>query len=123
LFDIAVGHAGDVVGDGAGESLGGDLPLVVLGQLGGIGDECGKQSFDNLGGVGVGLLHAGRVVEVGVENSLAAARAASTGGLRATRRRGALRISARVAAPRAATPVRTSCNRSVTNKFKTRLSA
>ena len=32
FLDKAVGHAGDIVGDGAREAFGGDLRLVVLRQ-------------------------------------------------------------------------------------------
>ncbi len=70
MFDVAVGHSGDVVGDGAGEALGGDLRLVVVRQLSGVGDERGEHSFDDLGGVGASLLHAGGVVEMRVEEFL-----------------------------------------------------
>ena len=59
LLDVAVGHAGDVVGDGAGQALGGDLRLVVGGELGGVGDEGGEEALHNFGGVGVGFFHSG----------------------------------------------------------------
>ena len=39
LLDVAVGHAGDVVGDGACEAFGRDLYLVVGGKEARIGDE------------------------------------------------------------------------------------
>ena len=39
LFDVAVGHAGDVIGDGSGEAFCGDLYLVICGEKAGVADE------------------------------------------------------------------------------------
>ena len=70
MLDVAVGHAGDVVGYGAGEALGGDLRLVVGGELRGVGDEGGEEALDDARGVGVGVFHSDRVVEVVVKEAL-----------------------------------------------------
>ena len=70
MLDVAVGHAGDVVGYGAGEALGGDFGLMVLGKLSGVGDQRGKKALDNLVGLGMRFFHDGRLIEVGVEELL-----------------------------------------------------
>src|ERR1035437_2268236 len=67
LLNVAVGHAGNVIGNGASQALGGNFRLVVGGQQAGVGDDCREQFPDDLGGVGVLLLHAGRFVQIGVE--------------------------------------------------------
>ena len=74
LLDVAVGHAGDVVGDGAGQALGGDLRLVIGGSRLGSAIRTAKSSSTTSVGVFVRLFHPGGVVEVGIEKLLAAAR-------------------------------------------------
>ena len=70
LLDVGVGHAGDVVGYGAGEALRGDLRLVVFGELGGVGDERGEEALHDLCRAGAGFFERGAVVEIGVEEIL-----------------------------------------------------
>jgi len=70
LLDIAVCHAGDVVGYGAGQALGGDLCLVVRGKLGGVDYQGREEILNDLGGVDVGLFHDGGVIEIGIEELL-----------------------------------------------------
>ena len=70
LLDIVVGHAGNVVRDGAREALGGDLCLVVSGHEAGIGHESREEFFDDVVGVAVRFFHSRGVIEVGVEKRL-----------------------------------------------------
>jgi hypothetical protein len=70
LFDVAVGHPGYVIGDGAGETFSGDLNLMIAGEQAGILHEGGKDLVYDAGRASVFLFHAGRVVEAGVEIEL-----------------------------------------------------
>ncbi len=70
MLDVGVGHAGDVVGYGSGEALGGDLRLVVGREFRGTGDEGNEEALHDTSGVGVGFFHVGGVVEVVVEELL-----------------------------------------------------
>ena len=66
LLDVAVGHAGNVIGDRAGQALCGNLRLVVFGQQAGVVDEGRKKLIDDFGGMNVPLLDGGRIIEIGV---------------------------------------------------------
>ena len=67
LFNVAVGHASYVVGDGAGEAFCGDLKLMIGRKQTGIVDERGEDVVYDTSGAVVFFFHAGRVVEAGVE--------------------------------------------------------
>ena len=67
LLDEAVGHSGDVVGNGAGKAFGGDLGLMVGGEKRGVLNEGAEEALDDKTGVSVNCFHVGREVEVGVE--------------------------------------------------------
>ena len=62
LLDVAVGHAGDVVGNGAGQALGGDLCLVVGGEFRRVGEERGEEALHDTFGVYVAFLDRKSVV-------------------------------------------------------------
>ena len=51
LFYVAIGHAGDVVGDGAGSAFFGDAGDVVLGEGFGISGPSVEEGLDNFAGV------------------------------------------------------------------------
>jgi hypothetical protein len=70
LLNVAVSHAGDVIGDGAGESLRGYFCLVVVGQQRGVAEEGGEDLLDDLAGVAMDAFHSGGVVEILVEKVL-----------------------------------------------------
>ena len=57
LFDIAVGHAGDVVGYGAGEAFSRDLDLVVGRKQTWIGNESREQLLQDVSGALVFFFH------------------------------------------------------------------
>jgi hypothetical protein len=67
LLDVAVGHAGDVVGHGASEPFGWNLGMVVGGQQFGVGDQNFEQLANHLSSALVFFFHSRGVVEVCVE--------------------------------------------------------
>ncbi len=70
LLDEAVGHAGDVVGYGAGEAFGGNLRLVIKGQERGLCSKGCEEILNDAGGAFVLLFHPWGVIEVGIEIAL-----------------------------------------------------
>ncbi len=70
LLDVAIGHAGDIVGDGACQALHGNLRPVVVWEQAGIDNQLGKQAFDHFGRVCVSAFHAGGVVKVLIKKLL-----------------------------------------------------
>jgi ribose transport system substrate-binding protein len=70
LLNEVIGHAGDVVGNGARQAFGGNLGAMIRGQQCRIGDQSTEQAFDNFSRMKVVLFHAGGVVHVGVEERL-----------------------------------------------------
>ncbi len=75
LFDVGVGHAGEVVGDGAGEAVGGGEGLVVWGQHFGVGEHGAEEGGDDLVGVFVLGKHGGGLVEAAEEEGFGEAAA------------------------------------------------
>lgn len=80
LFDVGVGHAGEVVGDGAGEAVGGGEGLMVLGEHCGVGEHGAKEVGDDLVGVLVLGEHGGGLVEAAEEEGFGEATALFHGG-------------------------------------------
>ena len=75
LFDVGVGHAGEVVGDGAGEAVGGGEGLMVVGEHCGVGEHGAKEVGDDLVGVLVLGEHDGGLVEAAEEEGFGEAAA------------------------------------------------
>ena len=67
LLDVEVGHAGDVIGDGARQTFGRDLSAMIGRQQHRVGDQRREQPLHHLIGMLMRLLHRRRVVHIGVE--------------------------------------------------------